>query len=165
MGKLTVDDLYEEAERFLWDKFGLSLTIPIEIDEDMSLEGGAFEHTSRKACAIYIADFVMKIAEDEVIYDILRHELIHFALFTMRKPFNDGDPFFEETLAKHGVGSSGTDMIGVYHIYVCHGCGEEVPWHTKFAEGEMEEYLTTCCSDKFKDTNRKAVFTGKERYY
>lgn len=162
---VTLDDLYEEAKRFLWNNFGLTLTVPIEIDEEMASEEGAYEHTEKEPYAILIADFVMKIADDDVIYDVLRHELVHYALHCLGKPFHDGHPFFEATLAHYGVKSSGSTMIGVYHLYECAKCGEEIPHYRKVTEEEEKTLATICCTAKFIDKKRKAVYTGRERIY
>jgi len=40
------------------------------------------------------------------IEDVLRHELCHYALFLMDKPFQDGDKYFEDTLIKTNAPSS-----------------------------------------------------------
>lgn len=160
---VTLDDLYEEANRFLWENYNMALVVPIEIEEDFITEEGAYEFTINAPKRILIAEFVMIFAEDEVIYDVLRHELVHYALHLRGRNFADGHPEFEAELAKHGIASTESTMIGLYHLYECEKCGGEIPHYTKVSEGE--KLVTVCCEAKFIDKHTKAVYTGKERIY
>ena len=161
---ITLDDLYEEANRFLWDNYRMALVVPIEIEEDFVTEEGAYEFTATAPRRILIAEFVMTFADDEVIYDVLRHELVHYALHMRRKPFADGDPYFEAELKKHGIASTDSTMIGLYHIYECAACGDEIPHYTK-VDVNRSKLVTVCCESKFIDKKTQAVYTGKERIY
>lgn len=160
---VTLEDLYEEANRFLWDNYGMVLTVPIEIDEDFVTEEGAYEFTYSEPRRILIGEFVLIFADDEVVYDVLRHELVHYALHQRREPFADGDPHFEGELVRLGVASTGSTMIGVYHLYECEKCGGEIPHYEKVTP--EQKFVTVCCEAKFVDKNTKAVYTGRERIY
>lgn len=162
---LTLNDLYEEAERFLWDKYGMTLLIDIDIEDDLEDIQGCYEFTASGPRRIVIADFVMDFAEDEVVYDILRHELIHYAMHRLRKQFADGQPEFEAELEKHGVGSTGTYRMGRYQLYECQGCHAKLPFHRQFEDHELKTVVTACCDAKFTNTGEQAVYNGKERLY
>lgn len=162
---LTLNDLYEEAERFLWDNYSMMLTIDIEIDDDLGDIQGCYEYTMKEPRRILIADFVMELAEDEIIYDILRHELIHYVMHRQGKQFADGDDDFETELVRHGIGRTGTYRMGRYHLYECHGCGNRIPFHRQFEEEELARVVTACCDAKFSATGEQAVYDGKERIY
>lgn len=161
---ITLEDLYDEANRFLWENYRMVLVVPIEIEDSFVVEEGAYEFTKKAPRRILIAEFVMMFADDDVIYDVLRHELVHYALHLRGKPFSDGDPYFEAELKRLGVATSGSTMIGIYHIYECKKCGGEIPHYAK-VDASSSRLVTHCCEAKFLDTNTKAVYTGKERIY
>lgn len=102
------------ANNFLKDEFGLGLKIPIEITGRLTRTGGAFHYKSRRkesvvikmserfvACALLDNDGI------NAILDILKHELVHYALYELDKPHRDGDYEFESTLARLHIGASG----------------------------------------------------------
>jgi SprT-like protein len=160
---VTLEDLYEEANRFLWDNYNMALVVPIEITDEFVTEEGAYEFTKTAPRRILIAEFVMIFADDDVVYDVLRHELVHYALHLRGRNFADGHPEFEEELSKHGIASTESTMIGVYHLYECAECGGEIPHYEKVSP--KDKFVTVCCEAKFVDKNTKAVYTGKERIY
>lgn len=162
---LTLFDLETEAFRFLQENYGMGLTIPIEIDESFSHEEGAYEFTKKEPRGIYLAGFLLEFGTDEVVYDVLRHELVHYALHRLNKPFEDGHPVFEAELKRLGIGSTQSSKVGRYHIYSCDKCGDEIPYYRKLKENEMEKAITACCDADFKFTGKQAVYNGRERLY
>lgn len=162
---MTLEALYKEADRFLWDNYRMTLDVDIEIEPDMEDKQGAYEFTATAPCGIYIADFVMDFAENDVVFNVLHHELVHYALHQLGMPFADGDPFFEAELSRKGIASSGVTRVGRYHIYECTSCGEELPYYRKFTDMEHAMTVTVCCDAFAKDTGRQAVYNGKERVY
>ncbi|MCA1800721.1 MAG: hypothetical protein LC650_05455 [Actinobacteria bacterium] len=164
---VTLDDLYEEANVFLWDNYRLALMIPIDVEgaEEYPEAEGWFEHTSKRAVRICITETAMDFGDEEVIYDILRHELVHYALFMRGKPFLDGCKTFESELIRLGIGSTGTTMLGRYHMYQCEKCGEDIPHYQKVSEVEQSKLRTMCCESTFRYKNEQAVYDGKRRIY
>ena len=74
----------------------------------------------------------------DYLYDVLNHELIHYALYILNKNFNDGEDDFENTLHKLDVGSSGLtknykkfeNKIREYRSYVHMNCGIIGGWYS-----------------------------------
>lgn len=101
------------AQNFLSQNFDLKLEIPIVIDGRLTRAGGSYHHTAKKGIMIKISErFMYGALLDEIegvgaILDVLEHELVHYALHTQGKDFDDGSEEFEETLARLSVGSSG----------------------------------------------------------
>lgn len=164
---ITLEALYEEANEFLWNNYKMTLDIPIEIEslEEFPLAEGWFEHTGEEACRIVITQTVQVFADDDVALDVLRHELIHYALFRLNRNFSDGEDDFEAELKRLNVSGSETTMIGIYFMYKCNECGGEIPHHEKLEDWQMVRLNTYCCDAQFTDMKRQAIYTGKERIY
>lgn len=108
--------LTDFAKRFLNDEYGIELKIPITIYDNCqdllalftwknnpivphsiifnSTELAASQHDNNKEQA--------KI----IINNILKHELVHYALCVLNKPFDDGTLEFEKELARLDIPSS-----------------------------------------------------------
>lgn len=161
---ITENDLYEEANRFLEEHYDMLLTIPIKINKEFITEQGAFEHTKFGVpIAIHIAQFVLDFADDDVVYDVLHHELVHFVLFCKGEPFFDGHPVFETELNRLGVSSTKSGYLGRYHVYQCHGCSKDIvtPRYVTDTTG----LVSVCCDATFSHTGRQHIYTGKRRIY
>lgn len=110
--------LTEKAEEFLLKNYQLSLTIPIEISNQLSTCLGYFQHIGRKPLKITMSGKLLQltylIPDEELetnltsIIDVLYHECTHYALFILGKDFDDGAEDFENALAQFGVSSSAT---------------------------------------------------------
>lgn len=108
----THQKLVNFANEFLKEHFNLSLEIPICYNGRLKNTLGqlVISPVTNRAMKIevskkeVIAAFLMK--DFSTIEDVLRHELCHYALFLMDKPFQDGDKYFEDTLIKTNAPSS-----------------------------------------------------------
>lgn len=123
LGKLTknekiqfTSEMERYAQRFLKDNFDLNLGIPINIDGRLTRTGGSFHfmRNMRQATQIKMSErFIYGALQDdaegvEAILDVLRHELVHYALFKKgSNEFSDGQPEFERTLKELNIGASG----------------------------------------------------------
>lgn len=121
------------ASNFLREHFNMELNIPIKIDGRLTRTGGSYHYKiGGKGILIKMSErFIYGALMDETegvdaILDILKHELVHYALHEQGKDFGDGEKEFEETLAKLNIGSSGetskkkrlTKKKNVwYHVY------------------------------------------------
>ena len=143
---MTAEELTRHAEDFLVDNYGLTLDIPIVINNRLRSTLGSFVHSGNEPVCIEIGGQVIKYGADEAILDILRHELIHYALSTLGKPFDDGHPYFEAELRKHSVASTGTNLIGLYYAANCAACGEIVVSKYKSLLDKPDEYSSRCCN-------------------
>lgn len=101
------------SRNFLKQNFDMKLEIPIKIDGRLTSAGGSYHHTRKSAIMIKISErFMYGALLDETegvdaILDILKHELVHYALHMQGKDYDDGSKEFEETLARLNIGSSG----------------------------------------------------------
>ena len=109
-------EMKEYAKIFLRQNFNMNLRIPIKIDGRLTRAGGSFHFFSgknKRADMIKMSERFIACAfhdkEDgvEAILDVLRHELVHYALFEQGKNFSDGDEDFENALKELEIGSSG----------------------------------------------------------
>ena len=135
--------LENEAKYLLKTKFEkeLNLNIPIEINGRLTRTLGAFYHNNYRALKIGISkkQVIGAVIDGNIepILDTLRHEVVHYAMYTLKKGYNDGDKDFEDALAKIGVSSSGTTSkqkinskkelvwYSMKDNYACPTCGVE----------------------------------------
>ena len=106
-----ISDFTSKANAFLEEHFNMSLNIPIRLDgrlehalgefKSLSLTGTPLEIVMNKKVAI----LCFKLHLD-YIYKALYHECVHYALHVQDFPDNDGDEFFERTLANLNLPSS-----------------------------------------------------------
>lgn len=107
--------LVKFANEFLEEHFNLELKIPITYNGRLKNALGQFvlspvidgkrrpmkiELSKKEAVSAFLME------DFSTIKDVLRHELCHYALFTMNQPFNDGNKYFEDTLIKTNSPSS-----------------------------------------------------------
>lgn len=55
----------------------------------------------------------------ETILDTLLHEVTHYVLHALGKPFDDGHPYFESELKRVGASSTRTCTVGRIHRFTC----------------------------------------------
>lgn len=110
-----VRSIYEEALAEVLPEFGLHKSVKLNINNRMSrtlawfVTGGWDKLTmieiSGKYAKLALQDPVDGVSE---IKDTLKHEIIHYALWRTKKPYDDGTVEFEEALAKFNVAPSGS---------------------------------------------------------
>lgn len=128
---MTLKDLHRFAEEFLQEEFNMSLNIPIKLNGRLKRAGGRFilkeDLFTRSLTALEI-DLNKTVYENnpiDVVLDILKHELVHYALFEQGLPFRDGEKVFENTLTRLGISSTNTVKVKTKaHIYKC-DCGKQ----------------------------------------
>lgn len=91
------------------------------------------------------------------VFDVLKHELCHWALITMNySGFRDGDHEFESELRRIGASSTRKELNGkkranapkeTYHVTACSNCGKTI---NKFkreatARNRGKGYISGCC--------------------
>lgn len=154
-------DLTEYAEKFLMENYGLELTHPIIINGRLTSAYGRvmFTHGYKDVTSIDIAKRLMVFAHQGVILDTLKHELIHYALWKLEKPFDDNDQCFKDELVKHGATGEGEIEVGEYYKYICvkASCGKDYRVRKILGNG-----YTCQCNSKIKLTE-KYVANGYEK--
>lgn len=123
-------ELVEVANKFLSENYNLNLNIPIEFNARMTRVLGRFifkkvGHDNVPLKIEMSIDF-MKSHPKENIFDVFKHELVHYALCVMKKPFNDGQAVFENELRRLDIKRTNSfKLAGDVHKYVCDNCGSE----------------------------------------
>lgn len=102
--------LANEARKFIFEAYGIKLDVPVEINARLKSVYGKFKYNRQtgKPVKIEIGKNYIEHQGWETIRETLIHECIHYSLFVLGKPFDDGDDVFEAELRKHGSHSTGT---------------------------------------------------------
>lgn len=150
--------LTDYAAAFLQENFQLPLTIPIQRNNRLRAAYGRFVYTNhKKPLRIEIAGLLFDYARENVLYSVLRHECIHYALFTLNKPYHDGNAYFEAVLQQYDAAATNTLKVGKYIVYTCQSCQKQYETRVKQVAKTPEKYRTTCC--------RSLIMTRGERIY
>lgn len=110
------------AKRYAKEYWDITLDIPISWEHHpKSSSYGQFYYLYKKNKAGKIIDkiplrIVMNIYKlteftDELLLDVLKHELTHWACLKRKRPFSDGSKYFEKELLRIGASSTGFDML------------------------------------------------------
>ena len=137
MCEITPNELLQYTRNFLNENYGLEFNVPLVINGRLKVTYGRFRYQinrftgEKKAVSVELnKTFIISNGKDDVL-NILRHELIHYALFMLGKPHSDGEAYFERELKKHNTYSQ-MDMKHVslkscykkMYSYEC-GCGKK----------------------------------------
>lgn len=87
------------ADEFLEKNYGLTLKIPIIIDDNLTNIGGQFIIYKNKPQAIKIKN----VENSTDLLNILFHECVHYALYTLYKPYRDEDYYFKLELKRLNI--------------------------------------------------------------
>lgn len=97
------------CRKFLNENYNVDLKIPVELNNRFTATLGCF-NTNKKNEAISL-EFSKKYynhASKEDFIKLMKHECIHYALFTLGLPCEDGHPVFEKEIKKHDSNPTGT---------------------------------------------------------
>lgn len=127
------DYIQEVAKRFLKETYNLYLFIPIIIEDLNSNQVGKFNiNIYSKNNIIYreiprnisISKLAFEFVNDEVLEHIIKHECVHYALFNLKKPYQDEDEYFQTELKRLGIKSFiSKDEFKEKYKYTCQNCG------------------------------------------
>ena len=148
------------AISFLKEKYSLELNVPIKINNRLKVALGQFICNRNGAECIDISGNLIKYGTEHVIIDTLYHELVHYALYTLEKPYHDGQRYFEDELHKHGIGGTNEIFVGRFMEYECPKCKQRYNTELLKVIREPESYNTRCCKVKIKPT-RFITHTGE----
>lgn len=128
-------ELYSISREFLDKEFGMKLEIPIFINNRMKSTFGYFKYKGKIAWQIDISKELIDTYPREVIIDILKHELVHYALFEQDRPFLDKDKEFKDTVDRLGISRTRTyQSLGKFHRYTC-DCGKKYDRKRRLQKG------------------------------
>lgn len=127
-GKEIEQKLTQEAMKFLADAYNLPLLIPIKINGRLKRVAGRFIHLPGISLSIEIAkDYALNL-DPKKLTSLLKHELIHYALFELCLPYKDSDSYFQNELIRHNA-TLEIPNIRIY-IFKCES-GHDVHTHRK----------------------------------
>lgn len=108
----TQNSLEDMCREFLIKEYGVSLTIPVKINNRLSRTLGRFVISAGGINnRIEFAGRLLKYGTDKQVISVLKHECIHYALYELKRDFKDGQKDFENELIKHN--SDSTNMITI----------------------------------------------------
>lgn len=118
---LSISNIELYAKEFLSNNFdGMALDVPIEVNGRLSRAMGRFIAINRKSHSIELSKNLVQYNDMEVIQDVLKHELIHYALYEMGLPNGDDDKEFINTCNRLGAPLTETFSIKQpVHQYKC----------------------------------------------
>lgn len=169
MAQYNIYQLKQYANKFLQDNYSMELEAPLRLNGRMKTTCGWFKHTKYgdgrdiPKC-VELNRFFVENNEPTVVLDVLRHELVHYALFMQRKPYKDGHFMFENELKRLGIVSQKT--INKYtieskpknmYIYKCSCCGHEYKRHRALPNGGRGCTCGRPCNGSLIDMGRKLV--------
>lgn len=166
---LTQYQLEMYARKFLKDNYDLDLTVPLKLNGRMKTTCGWFKSVRytdgrKKAVSIELNRFFVENNDPVTVVDVLRHELVHYALFMLGKPNSDGHPTFENELKRLGIVSQST--IDKYKIkskpkniviYECESCGHQYKRQRRLAHDGKYHRCGGSCGGRLINKGRKLV--------
>ena len=129
-------ELVSIANEFLSENFdGIQLTHPIEFNSRIKRVLGRVIVVGKQPKKIELSVDLIKNHKKEVIIDIFKHELVHYALMLKGEPYSDGHPNFENKLRELGVSSTRSyPYYGSLHRYECKNCNKKIERKRKINE-------------------------------
>jgi predicted SprT family Zn-dependent metalloprotease len=154
-------ELTEHANEFLSEYYNMKLTIPIKINNRLRSTLGEFVYTKNGAKEIQMSGYLIKYGTLNTILDTLKHELIHYAMYTQKRQYRDGTREFENELIRHEVGSTGTVYVGKFVRYSCSKCKKKYETEWMSVSKNPEKYRSTCCKETI-IVQGEVVYNGEE---
>lgn len=145
---ITLSELNVMAKQFAKQYWNLDFNIEIRLNGRLSRSRARFCVRSGIFQMIEFQPSVLKYDSDENIIKTLKHEICHWALYNLKKPFRDGDEYFEKELIRIGSHSTGTTKwVGEVHYCGCTKCGVKVgPYRSaKIATKRQHTHVSGCC--------------------
>ena len=151
------NQLVEEGKQFLSEEFGLTLGIPIKLNGRLKSTLGRFRSRGgsryRMPIDIELAKVTLQNGYD-VALDVLKHELIHYALYELEIPNSDNDREFIQACKERNVSLTRTIQVKQsVAVYECPDCKAEILRRRKLASNRR--YTHTGCKTPLQ-------FIGKE---
>lgn len=165
----NIYQLRQYANKFLKDVYGMELSIPLQLNGRMQRTCGWFRHTRYRdgrdiPNCIELNKFFVENNEPTTVLDVLRHELVHYALFMQKKPYRDGDYVFESELKRLGIVSQ--KSIDKYiivskpknvQVYQCAECGTQFKRQRALANGGRNHRCTCAKKGRLIDLGKRLV--------
>src|SRR5699024_8294226 len=94
----------------------------------------------------------------DLVIQIAKHEALHYALYKLGLPYEDGEDYFEKELEKHGLVSSfiSPKLLGLdqkYWVWKCMNCDKVVVAKSKKTTKDYGKYSrSNCCKAPLKES-------------
>jgi SprT-like protein len=162
--QLSMYQLKMYANKFLKDNYGMELIVPLELNGRLNTTCGRFISTRyrdgrREPKIVELNKTFAQNNEPTVVLDVLRHELVHYALFMQGKPNSDGHPVFENELKRLGIVSQQTidryKIASKKQVYACSDCSNT--WKMARKLRNNGRYHKCNCGGSLIDKGRQLV--------
>lgn len=161
MPMLTINQLTRYANKFLREEYNLELTVPIQINGRLKSTFGRFVYIrqTNKPLRVEMNKIFVTNNPDNIVLDVLKHELVHYVMCLKGLPFSDGSVAFERELSRLGVVSQKT--INKYNIksrsqfYQCAKCNEIYKMSRRLKNNGR--YHSCTCGGKLIDRGKRVT--------
>lgn len=176
-----IDMLTKQATYFCKKNYDVDFDIPIVINGRTTSTLGSFCYTPYGAPSrielsrnLVIGALVEK--DTDILFDILKHELVHYTLYVLGKDNKDGSVEFETELKKHNISSSGatnnkkilsTRRLGWYTftpLYKCETCDKSYSINRAVSSRRYFHINCPSCKKTTRVVNTKKVKVEKKIY-
>lgn len=161
---IELKQLERYANQFLQENYNLELRIPLTINGRLTRSMGRYVYgyngTPKR---IELAKFLLQYAHEVIIYSVLRHELIHYAMHILGKPSDDGHPEFENELSRHSALSTEMVLVGKYYQLKCDICNNKTVTQKKSIINNLHKYKTSCCNSTL-SFEKEIIYNGLEYF-
>jgi SprT-like protein len=160
---LTEYQLKRYADKWLNETYGMKLTVPLKLNGRLKKACGRFVYYKRgdtpRPKTVELNRTFVENNEPAVVLDVLRHELVHYALFMQGKPHSDGQRYFEHELRRLGVVSQGTidkyTISSKLQIYSCSSCRVEYKLRRRLKNNGINHRCN--CGGRLIDMGKRVV--------
>jgi SprT-like protein len=162
----NIYQLQDFAKKFLKDTYDLELIVPLKLNGRMKTTCGWFRWNkrTRRPVVVELNRFFVENNNSDVVIDVLKHELIHYALFMKGIPHSDGQYEFEQELKRLGVVSQKTiDKYDItskprnLHYYRCQESSCNKEYRLKRALKNQGRNHRCNCGGSLIDLGKKVV--------
>lgn len=149
---MTMQEMIDYCKTQAKKWWNLEFDVPLSVNNRLKVCCGRFKHFKNgEKSHIEIAGQIMKYAKKTTIEKILLHELTHWALFKLRKPWSDTDYMFQSEIIRVGA-LKYIKYCGEAYEIICCCCNKSlgnVSTETK-AKNRMIGYKSNCCKSGLK---------------
>jgi SprT-like protein len=158
---MDFETINREARNFLIEEYNLYLPFDVEINGRLTRTFGRFVHREREALKVELSRHFVENNKREAVLDVLKHELIHFAMFVKGKQHEDGSRDFERELERLGVVSQKNVhkydfkvKPKNYNIYGCSKCKKTIKRIKKL---DTNKWMCSCGGNLIHNGKTKEV--------
>ncbi|AZU99008.1 SprT-like family protein [Bacillus phage pW2] len=160
---MTESQLRAYANRWLLDNYGMKLVVPFKLNGRLKKTLGWFTHSNKKPTGVQLNKQFVQNNDDEIVLSVLKHELVHYALFMKGEPYHDGEAHFENELKKKGIVSQSTihtySISSVLQIYQCVECDKIYKTKRRLVDNGIHHRCRCKAKGRLIDRGKRVVTT------